>query len=319
MQKTDHIWLDGRFVPWDEARVHVLTHTLHYGLGVFEGIRCYAGEGGRSAVFRLPEHTARLFASAHIVGLEIPYTEEEINAACLEALRLNRLPEGYLRPLVFLGDGEMGLAAVTNPVRVAIVVWPWGAYLGDEGVRNGIRMKTSSFQRFHVNTFMSKAKVVGQYVNSILASIEVRRAGYDEALMLDTDGFVAECSGENVFIIRGGRVKTTPLTSVLPGITRDTVIILVRDSGIELVEDRFTRDEVYIADEVFVTGTAAEVTPIREVDDRRIGSGSPGPVTRDLQDLYQRIVRGRERKYLSWLTPVESESPRLAKEGIRGR
>jgi len=304
MQKTDHIWLDGTFVPWNEARVHILTHTLHYGLGVFEGIRCYAGDGGRGAIFRLREHTARLFGSAHIIGLEIPYGEEEINAACVEAIRINGLNEGYIRPLVFLGDGEMGLAAVTNPVRVGIIVWPWGAYLGEEGVRNGIRLKTSSFQRFHVNTLMSKAKVVGQYVNSILASVEARRAGYDEALMLDTDGFVAECSGENIFLVRHGRVKTTPLTSVLPGITRDTVITLLRDRGLELTEDRFTRDELYIADEVFVTGTAAEVTPIREIDGRRIGPGRPGPITTNLQSEFARITRGKESKYKEWLTPI---------------
>ncbi len=304
MQKTDHIWLDGRFVPWDEARVHILTHTLHYGLGVFEGIRCYEGDGGRSAIFRLREHTARLFSSAHIVGLEIPYTEEQINSACVEAMRINRLREGYLRPLVFLGDGEMGLAATSNPVRVGIIVWPWGAYLGEEGVQKGIRLKTSSFQRFHVNTLMSKAKVVGQYVNSILASVEARRAGYDEALMLDTDGFVAECSGENIFMVRNGRVKTTPLTSVLPGITRDTVITMLRDRGVTLAEDRFTRDELYIADEVFVTGTAAEVTPIREIDDRRVGAGKPGPLTTELQAAFVRITRGQEKKYAEWLTPV---------------
>jgi len=304
MQKTEQIWLDGRFVPWDQANVHILTHTLHYGLGVFEGIRCYEGADGHPAIFRLHEHIARLFASAHIVGLQIPFSPDAINAACIETIRINRLPAGYLRPIVFLGDGEMGLAAVQNPVRVGIIAWPWGAYLGDEGVRNGIRLKTSSFQRFHVNTLMSKAKCVGHYVNSILASVEARRAGYDEALMLDTDGFVAECSGENLFIVREGRVKTTPLTSVLPGITRDTVITLVRDRGVALGEDRFTRDEVYIADEVFVTGTAAEVTPVREVDDRQIGAGKPGPLTRELQAEFARIVRGQEPKYRRWLVPV---------------
>jgi len=228
MEKTEQIWLDGRFVKWDEANVHVLTHTLHYGLGVFEGIRCYAGDDGRSAIFRLREHTDRLFASAHIVGLQIPFSKDEINAACVETVRVNRLRECYIRPIVFLGEGEMGLAAVNNPVRVAVIAWPWGAYLGDEGVRNGIRVKTSSFQRLHVNTMMTKGKVVGHYVNSILASIEARRNGYDESLMLDTDGFVAECSGENIFLVRNGIVKTSPLTSVLPGITRDAVITLLR-------------------------------------------------------------------------------------------
>ncbi|MBX3026306.1 branched-chain amino acid transaminase [bacterium] len=303
MERTEHIWLDGRFVPWEAATVHVLTHTLHYGLGVFEGIRCYGGAGG-SGIFRLTEHTERLFASAHIIGIEIPFTRQQINDACIETVRRNRMQSCYIRPLVFLGDGEMGLAAVNNPVRVAIVVWPWGSYLGDAGVRDGIRVKTSSFQRFPVNSLMSKAKVVGHYVNSILASVEVRRSGYDEALMLDTDGFVAECSGENIFIVKGGRVKTSPLTSVLPGITRDTVMTQLEEQGIVCREDRFSRDEVYIADEAFLTGTAAEITPIRELDDRRIGDGTPGPVTRQLQAAYAKIVRGEEPRYRNWFTPV---------------
>jgi branched-chain amino acid aminotransferase len=304
MQKTERIWLDGRFVPWEQANVHVLTHTLHYGLGVFEGIRYYESAAGRPCIFRLHEHTERLFASAHIISLQIPFSPEEINNACLETVRINGLSAGYLRPLVFVGDGEMGLAAVQNPVRVAIITWAWGAYLGDEGVRNGIRVKTSSFQRFHPNTLMSKAKVVGQYVNSILASVEVKRAGYDEALLLDPEGFVAECSGENIFIVRKGIVKTTPLTSVLPGITRDTVMTLLHDRGVELREDRFTRDEAYVADEVFMTGTAAEVTPVRELDDRRIGSGRPGPLTQELQADFVRITRGQEPRYSHWLVPV---------------
>ena len=304
MQKTEQIWLDGRFVPWEQANVHVLTHTLHYGFGVFEGIRYYESGSGRPCVFRLHEHTERLFGSAHIIGLQIPFSPEEINAACLETVRVNRLSAGYLRPLVFLGDGEMGLAAVHNPVRVAIVTWAWGAYLGEEGVRNGIRVKTSSFQRFHPNTLMSKAKVVGQYVNSILASVEAKRAGYDEALLLDTDGFVAECSGENIFMLRKGVMKTTPLTSVLPGITRDTVMTLVRERGIELREERFTRDELYIADEVFMTGTAAEVTPVRELDERRIGAGHPGRLTGELQAEFVRITRGLDRRHSDWLVPV---------------
>lgn len=304
MERSDYIWLDGEFVPWEEARVHVLTHTLHYGLGVFEGVRCYEGVGGRSAIFRLREHTDRLFASAHILGLEIPFTRDQINAACLEAVAKNRLKACYIRPLVFLGDGEMGLAAVQNPVRAAVIVWPWGSYLGDAGVRHGIRVKTSSFQRFSVNTLMSKAKAVGHYVNSILAAVEARRGGYDEALMLDVDGFVAECSGENIFIVRGGRVKTTPLTSVLPGITRDTVMTLLEDRGSPCREERFTRDEVYIADEAFLTGTAAEITPIRELDDRRIGDGKPGPVTAGLQAAYARVIRGEDPKYRAWLSVV---------------
>lgn len=303
MEKTDQIWMDGKFVPWREAQVHVLTHTLHYGLGVFEGIRYYETSEGRPAIFRLAEHTERLFASCHIMGLDVPFSPEQINEACIETVRVNGLTSGYLRPLVFLGDGEMGLAAV-NPVRVAIITWPWGAYLGDAGVREGIRVKTSSFQRFHPNTFMSKAKVVGQYVNSILASVEARRAGFDEALLLDLEGFVAECSGENIFIVRKGVVKTTPLTSVLPGITRATVITLLQDQGIDWREERFTRDEVYIADEAFMTGTAAEVTPMRELDQRRIGTGKPGPITTQLQAAFTRIVRGAEPRYRSWLSAV---------------
>jgi len=304
VQKSKLIWMDGALVPWDEARVHVLAHTLHYGMGVFEGIRCYETADKRSAVFRLREHTRRLFASAHILNLAIPFDEATINTACLDTIRQNDLRECYIRPLVFLGEGEMGLHATTNPVRVTIVVWPWGSYLGDEGVRNGIRVKTSSFQRFHVNTMMTKAKAVGHYVNSILANQEVRKVGYDEALMLDTDGFVAEASGENLFIVRDGIVKTPPLTSVLPGITRATLITLLREQGQTVIEDRFTRDEVYIADEAFFTGTAAEVTPVRELDDRAIGTGKPGPVTQAMQESYFAVIRGRDATHRDWLSYV---------------
>ena len=304
MQKSELIWLDGTLVPWERAQVHVLTHTLHYGMGVFEGIRCYETTDGRSAVFRLRDHTRRLFSSAHILGMTIPFDEDAINAACLDTIRQNHLRACYIRPLVFLGEGEMGLHATTNPVRVAIAVWPWGSYLGDEGVRSGIRVKTSSFQRFHVNTLMTKAKAVGHYVNSILANQEVRRSGYDEALLLDTDGFVAEASGENLFIVRDGIVKTPPLTSVLPGITRATLIALLRERGHTVVEERFTRDEVYIADEAFFTGTAAEVTPVRELDDRAIGTGKPGPVTTTMQEAYLTLIRGGDARHLDWLAFV---------------
>jgi branched-chain amino acid aminotransferase len=304
VEKTEQIWFDGRMVPWDQAQVHVLTHTLHYGLGVFEGIRCYAGGNGRAAIFRLAEHVDRLFGSAHILDMRIPFSREAITEACVETVRVNRLSSCYIRPIVFLGDGEMGLAA-QNAVRVAIIVWAWGAYLGDEGLRNGVRLKTSSFQRMHVNTHMTKAKAVGNYVNSILAAHEARRGGYDESMMLDTDGFVAECSGENIFIVRGGRVKTTPPTSILAGITRDTVLQLLHDSGVETAEARFTRDETYLADEAFMTGTAAEVTPVREIDDRQIGAGRPGPITQDLQRRFQAVIRGEDQNYRQWLTPVE--------------
>jgi len=304
VQKSDVIWVDGEFVPWERAQVHVLTHTLHYGLGVFEGIRCYATNDGRSAVFRLHDHTRRLFASARILSITIPFDEQAIDDACLESIRRNTLRECYIRPLVFLGEGEMGLHATTNPVRVAIAVWPWGSYLGDEGVRHGIRVKTSSFQRFHVNTLMTKAKAVGHYVNSILANQEVRRVGYDEALMLDTDGYVSEASGENLFIVRDGIVKTPPLTSVLPGITRATLITLLRERGHTVVEERFTRDEVYIADEAFFTGTAAEVTPVRELDDRPIGTGKPGPLTASMQEAYFALIRGGDPRHRDWLAFV---------------
>jgi branched-chain amino acid aminotransferase len=304
VEKSEQIWFDGRLVPWDQAQVHVLTHTLHYGLGVFEGIRCYAGADGRAAIFRLAEHVDRLFGSAHILDIQIPFSREAITQACIDTVRVNQLSSCYIRPLVFLGDGEMGLAAVHNPVRVAIIVWSWGAYLGEEGIRNGVRLKTSSFQRMHVNTHMTKAKAVGNYVNSILAALEARRGGYDESMMLDTDGFVAECSGENIFIVRGGRVKTTPPTSILAGITRDTVQQLLRDQGIETAELRFTRDEAYLADEALMTGTAAEVTPVREIDDRRIGSGRPGPMTQELQRRFQAVTRGEDPGYRHWLTPV---------------
>jgi branched-chain amino acid aminotransferase len=303
MNKSDWIWLDGRFVPWDEANVHVLTHTLHYGLGVFEGIRCYRCADGRSAVFRLPEHNRRLFESARILELEIPFAEAEIFEACLEIVRRNRLDECYIRPLVFLGDGEMGLAA-TNRVRVAVAAWRWGAYLGDEGMAKGIAAKTSSFHRLHSNTLMSKAKTVGNYVNSILASHEARAGGFQEALMLDTEGFVAEGSGENVFVARDGVVKTPATYSILPGITRDTAIRLMREEGVEVREERITRDEIYIADEGFFTGTAVEVTPIRELDHRKVGRQVPGPITTKVQQRFFDVVRGRDDRHLDWLAFV---------------
>jgi branched-chain amino acid aminotransferase len=301
VQKTERVWLDGGFVAWDDARVHILTHTLHYGLGVFEGIRCYRCDDGRSAVFRLREHVARLFDSAKIMLLDVGYDAGQIESAIVETLRVNRMAEGYIRPLVFLGDGAMGLLPADNPVRVAIVVWPWGAYLGDEGLERGIRAKVSSFTRHHPNVTMTKAKTTGAYVNSIMAKREVTRLGYDEAIMLDTAGFVSEASGENLFLVRHGVLKTPPLGSVLEGITRDAVIQIARDKGITVLEQPITRDELYAADEAFLTGTAAEVTPIREVDDRKIGSGSRGPLTRTLQTAFFDVVKGRDRKYDAWL------------------
>jgi branched-chain amino acid aminotransferase len=304
VQKTDKIWFDGRLVPWDEASVHITTHTLHYGLGVFEGIRCYECGDGRSAIFRLSEHNARLYGSARILAIDVPIDMEAMNKACCETVRANGLRSCYIRPIVFIGAGELGLRVRTNPIHVAIIAWPWGAYLGEEGMLRGIRVKTSSFQRFHVNTLMTRAKAVGHYVNSILANHEACTAGYDEALLLDTDGFVAEGSGENIFVVQGGVVKTTPLASILGGITRDTAMAVLRESGRTVIEERFTRDAVYLADEAFFTGTAAEVTPIRELDDRPIGSGDPGPVTKRLQETFFRIVRGEESRYSHWLTYV---------------
>ncbi len=303
MQKSGWIWMDGNFVPWDEANVHVLTHTLHYGLGVFEGIRCYRLTDGGSAIFRLAEHDRRLFESAHVLGLEMPFSRAEIDAACIETVRRNGLAECYLRPLVFLGDGKMGLAA-ENPVRVAIAAWPWGAYLGEEGVRLGVRAKTSSFWRFHSNTFMPRAKSVGNYLNSILASREVQRAGYDEAILLDTEGFVAEGSGENLFVIRDGVVSTPEPYAALSGITAATVTTLLRERGHEVRSGRITRDDIYIADEVFMTGTAAEVVPVRELDDRRIGDGRPGPITCTIQKVYAQAIRGELPEHRDWLTPI---------------
>ena len=302
--KTESIWMDGELVRWEDAKVHVLTHALHYGTAYFEGIRCYLLADGRSAVFRLAEHTRRLVDSGKILGFPIPYTEAELNRATLDVIRANKLKECYIRPLAFVGLGELGLYAPKNPVSVCIAVFPWGAYLGDEGLRNGIRAKISSFTRHHVNVMMTKSKTAGNYINSVLAKHEVKKSGYDEALMLDAEGYVSEASGENVFIVRDRKIKTTPLTSILPGITRDSIIALARDKGYELVEERFTRDELYIADEAFFTGTAAELTPIREVDDRQIGSGRRGPVTEDLQTTFFDIIKGKNSRYEKWLAYV---------------
>jgi branched-chain amino acid aminotransferase len=300
----EKIWLDGSLVPWDEARVHILTHTLHYGLGVFEGIRCYRTEDGRSAVFRLGEHVRRLFESAHINLMEVPFSREELQGAILETLRVNRLEEGYIRPLVFVGDGAMGLNPADNPVRVAVIVWPWGKYLGEEGMERGIRAKVSTFSRHFVNAKMTKGKTCGDYVNSILAKREALLDGYDEAILLDTQGLVSEASGENVFLVRDGVLRTPPSQTVLEGITRASIMEIARDKGISVLESAITRDELYVADEVFLTGTAAEVTPIREIDHRRIGAGRRGPIAKKLQEAFFDIVAGRERKYERWLTFV---------------
>ncbi len=305
VQKTKKIWMDGRLVDWDDARVHVLTHTLHYGVGAFEGIRCYKTDAGAPAVFRLKEHVDRLFDSAHILMLSIPFTPEEICQAVRKTLSANGLVEGYIRPIVFIGEGEMGLFARTNPVHAAVAVWSWGSYLGEEGMKKGIRAKVSSFNRHHVNAAMTKGKVNGYYVNSVLAKWEVVKAGYDEAVLLDTEGYVAEASGENIFIVRNGILQTPPLTSVLQGITRDSVLTIAQKMDLPVKEGRFTRDEMYIADEMFFTGTAAEITPVREVDDRRVGTGKPGPVTKRIQEKFFDIVHGRDALFQHWLDTVK--------------
>jgi len=295
------IWMDGDLVDWDEAQVHVLTHTLHYGLGVFEGIRCYATENGRSAIFRLPEHVRRLYQSAHVNRMDIPFSEEVLSEAIRESLRANDLAEGYVRPLVFLGEGAMGLNPGDNPVRVVVIAWAWGKYLGDEGMERGIRATVSSFSRHHVNAKMTLAKTCGDYVNSILAKRDALLDGFDEAIMLDNHGLVSEATGENLFIVRQGILRTPPIHTVLDGITRATVLQLAKDRGIEVVEDAITRDELYVADEVFLTGTAAEVTPVREIDHRAIGIGHRGPVTETLQRAFFEVVSGRDERHLDWL------------------
>jgi branched-chain amino acid aminotransferase len=304
VEKAKYIWLDGDFIPWDEARVHILTHTLHYGLGVFEGIRAYQCHDGRTAIFRLKEHIQRLYDSAHVMLMSIPFTASGLEFACTEILRKNEQKEAYLRPLVFIGDGAMGLNPANNPIRVSIISWQWGAYLGDEGLTKGIRLKTSAFTRHHVRIMMTKTKTVGNYVNSILAKREALQAGYDEAILLDPEGYVSEASGENIFMVKNGVLRTPPLTSILPGITRDAVLTLTRDMGIPIQEGKFPLDDLYLADEAFLTGTAAEVTPVREVDGRIIGPGHPGPVTKKLQTAFFAVVKGQDPKYQDWLTYI---------------
>jgi len=302
-EREGHIWYDGKLVPWRNATTHVLTHTLHYGMGVFEGVRAYQTVNG-TAIFRLREHTDRLFGSAHVNGMKIPYDKSTLIEAQKEVVRANELQACYLRPIAFYGSEAMGISAKDVTVHVAIAAWPWGAYLGPEALERGIRVKTSSFARHHVNVTMCRAKSVGTYMNSILAHQEVAQDGYDEALLLDVDGFVAEGSGENVFIVRNGTLYEPELSSALEGITRDAVIHIARDFGIRVVSKRITRDEVYTADEAFFTGTAAEVTPIRELDNRMIGEGRRGPVTQKLQSAFFDCVSGRSDRYRDWLTPV---------------
>jgi branched-chain amino acid aminotransferase len=303
MEPQGKIWMDGSFVNWADANVHILTHSLHYGLAAFEGIRCYKGKSG-SAIFRLQEHVDRLFESAHIGMMTIPYEKKQVTEAIIETVRVNKLDACYIRPLVYIGYGAMGVYPGNNPIKLAIAAWKWGTYLGDDALANGIRARVSSFTRHHVNVSMTRGKISGYYVNSILAKQEAKADGYDEAILLDTEGYVSEGTGENIFLVRKGRIKTTPLTSILQGITRDSVIDLAREQGAAVTEERFTRDEMYIADEVFVTGTAAELTPVREIDNRRIGTGKPGPITLALQKRFFSIVRGEDATHESWLTRV---------------
>ncbi|MGR9073880.1 MAG: branched-chain amino acid transaminase [Gammaproteobacteria bacterium] len=297
------IWLDGKWVPWRDARVHVLTHTLHYGAGVFEGLRAYHAEKG-TAIFKLKEHTDRLFRSAHILMMQMPFSKDELNAAQCESIRLNNLETAYIRTMCFYGSEGMGLRADNLKVHVMIGAWEWGSYLGAENMEKGIRIRTSSYTRNHVNSTMCKAKANGNYINSILALQEALSTGYDEALLLDHEGYAAEGSGENLFIVRKGVLYTPEVTSALEGITRDTIMTIAREIGLEVREKRITRDEVYIADEAFFTGSAAEVTPIREMDNRTIGEGKRGPITERLQSLYFDYVHGRRDDHAEWLTYV---------------
>lgn len=301
---TGSIWLDGELVPWEEAKVHVLTHTFHYGLGVFEGVRAYATQDQGTCIFRLKEHTDRLFRSAKILQMDMPYDKETLNEAQREVVRVNNLDEAYLRPMCFLGSEGMGLRADNLKTHVMVAAWSWPSYMDPEARDRGIRVRTSSYTRHHVNITMCKAKANGNYINSILALREALDAGCEEALLLDNEGYVAEGSGENVFVVRDGKIYTPELTSCLEGITRDSIFRIAADLGYEIKERRITRDEFYVADEAFFTGTAAEVVPIRELDSRPIGSGSRGPLTEKLQSIYFDSVRGREAQYGDWLTSV---------------
>ncbi|MFO0677271.1 MAG: branched-chain amino acid transaminase [Polyangiaceae bacterium] len=305
VDKVKSIWMDGELLPWDAANVHILTHSLHYGLGAFEGVRAYKRANGQLTIFRLREHVQRLLDTCKLVLLQPKFTREQIESACLDVLRDNAMDEAYLRPMVFVGDGAMGIYVPQNPTRTAVIAWKWGAYLGDEALKNGIRCKISSFARHHINVSMAKAKMMGQYTNSVLAKREAKLGGYDEAILLDTSGYVSEGSGENIFVVKKGVIYTPDLSSsILEGITRDTVMTLAREEGIPVVETRITRDQLWLAEEVFFTGTAAEVTPVREIDNRTVGEGSVGPITKRLQNRYFDVVRGSDTSHPEWLTKV---------------
>ena len=297
------IWQDGKLIDWRSAKIHVLTHSLHYGMSVFEGVRAYKTEKG-TAIFRLFEHTKRLLNSAKIFQMNVPYDMDTLMKVQKQVIRENHLESGYIRPIIWVGSEALGVSAKNNTIHTAIAAWPWGAYLGEDGISKGIRVKISSFSRHHVNVSLVRAKASGYYINSILANQEATTCGYDEALLLDTEGFVSEGSGENVFIVKNGKLYTPDLASCLDGITRDSVITLANDLGIEVIQKRITRDEVYCADEAFFSGTAAEITPIREVDNRQIGIGSRGPVTEKIQSLFFDVVSGKAPKYAHWLSQV---------------
>ncbi len=303
MEKTELIWMNGKMVNWDNAKIHVLTHTLHYGTGVFEGIRCYNTLQG-PAIFRLKDHIKRLMDSAHIMQMKTQCTKTDYENACMEVVLQNKLKECYIRPIIYYGYGKMGLATTGVVVDSAVAAWAWGSYLGEEGIKNGIRTKVSSFTRHHVNSMMSKAKTSGNYVNSTMAKMEALNAGYEEAIMLDHHGYIAEATGENIFMVRDGELITPPTSNVLEGITRSSILEIAKDSKIKVREELFTKDQLYISDECFLTGTAAEVTPVREVDNRTVGTGKPGPITKKLQSEYFDVVHGKGGKYKKWLDYV---------------
>jgi len=305
VDKQKKIWLDGEFIDWDEAKVHVLTHSLHYGLAAFDGMRAYQRSDGGTYVFRLRDHIDRLFDTCKMCLLQPKFTRDQVEKVCLETLRVNGMADGYLRPMVFIGEGAMGIYVPQNPVRTAVIAWRWGAYLGDEALKNGIRCKIGSFARHHINISLSKAKMNGQYTNSVLAKREAKLGGYDEAILLDAQGYVSEGSGENIFVVRRGVLYTPDLScSILEGVTRDTVIKLAREMDVQVVETRLTRDQLWLADEVFLTGTAAEITPVREIDNRTIGEGTVGPITKKIQSRFFDVVRGSDASHPEWLTRV---------------
>ena len=305
LKKVDTIWLDGQLLPWDSATEHVLAHTMHYGVGAFEGIRAYQRADGKTHIFRLRDHIDRLLDSSVICTMDVPYSRDQLMAACIEVIKSNKMTSAYLRPLVYLGYGAMGLGSFEPPVRTMVACYDWGSYLGDEGLKKGIKCMVSGFTRANSNSVMNKGKICGQYVSSVLAKRMAVKSGFEEALMCDPQGMVAEGTGENIFIVKNGVVRTPPLSAaILAGITRDTTIQLLREQGVEVREEMIARDELYVADEVFLTGTSAEITPVRDIDHRKIGRGEAGPLTRRLQESFFSVVKGNDAKHDHWLTFV---------------